>query len=153
MSIDTITQNSAPSWVLEVAKYRWWILLALIVLLLLLVVIAGSGWRGNWSRGGRGWNSAGRLVTLANHLATGRCRDRSESRELDAADRRGSAAESRFRRHAAGVAPAAGPTTGGDSAQAAAFRGATSDLFTGLLDVPADPAPAPALEFATLRQR
>ena len=35
--------------------------------------------------------------------------------------------------------------------QAAAFRSATSDLFTGLLDVPVDPAPTPALEFATLK--
>jgi hypothetical protein len=50
------------------------------------------------------------------------------------------------------VAPAAGGATGGpDSTQARAFRNATSDLFTGLHDVPLDPPPPPALEFAALK--
>jgi hypothetical protein len=35
--------------------------------------------------------------------------------------------------------------------QAAAFRSATLDLFTGLLDVPVDPAPAPGLELVNLK--
>jgi hypothetical protein len=52
---------------------------------------------------------------------------------------------------APGVAPAAGATSGPDSAPAAAFRSATTDLFTSFQDFPVDPPPAPALEMAALK--
>ena len=151
VSIDTITQNSAPSWVLEVAKYRWWILLALIVLLLLLVVIAGVVGA-----------AIGAAVVAVGILGAVWSRLRTISQQaviltdlnpVNMTSQTVAAAPPNpaFAVAAAGVAPIAGPATGSDSAQAAAFRGATSDLFTGLLDVPADPAPAPTLELATLK--
>lgn len=55
------------------------------------------------------------------------------------------------------VEPLGTPTpTGGsgtaDSAQGAAFRRATTDLFAALQTLPANPAPAPALDIPTLRK-
>ena len=114
-------------------------------------------WSDRWScrghRGcrGRGRNWSGRLVTSAYHLAAGHGGERSESREHDAADRCGSAAESCLRRDRRRGRHLPRAHDRRRSAQAAAFRSATSDLFTGLLDVPIDPAPAPTLDLATLK--
>ncbi|MGC2109994.1 MAG: hypothetical protein WA655_10790, partial [Candidatus Korobacteraceae bacterium] len=154
VSIDTITQNSEPSWVLEVAKYRTWILLALIVLLLLLVVIAGVA-GGIAAAVGAAVIAIGIGVAVRSRLRT-ISQQAAVATDLNPANMTPQAVAAAppnpaFAVTAAGVAPAAGPTTGGDSAQAAAFRSATSDLFTGLLDVPADPAPAPTLVLATLK--
>lgn len=154
VSIDAITQNSEQSWVLEVAKYRRWILLAMIILLVLLVVIAGvvggiaaaigaavvaigigvAAWRG--------LQSISQHATLATDLNPANMTPQTVA---------AAPPNPGFAVTAAGVAPVAGSMTGGDSAQAAAFRSATSDLFTGLLDVPADPVPAPTLELGTLK--
>jgi hypothetical protein len=155
VSIDTITQNSEPSWVLEVEKYRTWILLALIVLLLLLVIIAAVAGGIAAAIGaavvavGIGVAVWSRLRTISQQAAVATDLNPANMTPQTVAAAPPNPA---FALTAAGVAPAAGPTTGGDSAQAAAFRSATSDLFTGLLDVPADPAPAPTLELATLKR-
>jgi hypothetical protein len=154
LSIETITQNSEPSWVLQLAKYRTWILLTLIVLLLLLVVIVGAVGGIAAAIGaavvavGIGVAIWSRLRTISQQAAVlTDLNPASMTPQTVAATLPNPA----FAVTAAGVVPAAGPTTGGDSAQAAAFRRATSDLFTGLLDVPGDPAPAPTLELATLK--
>ena len=152
--IDTISQNAAPPWVLEVAKYSRWILLALIILLIVLVIVAGVA-------GGVGAAIGAAVVALPVGFAV-RNWLRNISQQAAVVNDfnpanftpqavAAAAPNPGFSVSPAGVAPAAGPTTGGDSAQAAAFRSATSDLFTGLLDVPADPAPSPALELVTLK--
>jgi len=41
VSIDTISQNAAPPWVLNVTKYSRWILLVLILILIVAIAIAG----------------------------------------------------------------------------------------------------------------
>lgn len=55
-----------------------------------------------------------------------------------------------FQITAAGSTMPAGSSTGPDSAQAAAFRAATSQLFGDFQSLPTDPAPLPALDIATL---
>jgi hypothetical protein len=51
---------------------------------------------------------------------------------------------------ASGAALPAGPSTGADTAEATAFRKATSDLFTTFQALPAQAAPLPALDIKTL---
>ncbi len=153
-SIDTITQNSEPSWVTEVLKYRKWILLALVILLLLVVVIAGLA-------GGLSAAVAAAVVAVGVGVAVwSRLKTISQQatvlNDFNPANMTPQTVAAAppspgFSVTAAGAAPAAGPTSGGDSTQAAAFRTATSDLFTGLLEVPVDPAPSPALALATLK--
>ena len=48
-------------------------------------------------------------------------------------------------------APAPAASAGPDSAEAAAFRSATTDLFTAVQSFPVDPPPAPALQTAALK--
>ena len=154
VAIDTISQNAAPSWMQEVAKYSRWILIALIILLVILVVVAGVA-------GGIAAAAVAVVVAVAAAVAVRNWLKNISQQAAVVNDfnpanftpQSVAAAPPNpgFSVTPAGVAPAAGPTTGGDSAQAAAFRSATSDLFTGLLDVPADPAPSPALELATLK--
>lgn len=55
-----------------------------------------------------------------------------------------------FQITAAGVALAAGPATGPDSAAAADFRSATSDLFVDFQALTLNPTPLPALDIQTL---
>jgi hypothetical protein len=152
--IDTIAQGAAPQWMLDVAKYSQWILLAVIILLILLVVIAGAA-------GGMGAAVVVAAVAIAAEIAIRNALRIISQRaavvnDFNPANFTSQAVASApsnpgFAVTPAGATPAAGPTTGPDSAQATAFRSATSDLFTGLLDVPLDPAPAPALELATLK--
>ena len=154
VSLDTITQNSEPTWVQEVTKYRRWILLALIVLLVLVVIVAGLA-------GGIGAAIAAAVVAIAIGLGVWRILQTIAQQAAVLTDFNpanmtpqtvGAAPPNPgFILTPAGAAPAAGSTTGGDSVQAAAFRVATSDLFTGLLDVPLDPPQAPALALATLK--
>jgi hypothetical protein len=152
--IDTLSQGAAPQWMLDIAKYSAWILLAVIVVLILLVAIAAAV-------GGIGAALVSAAVAVAAFVAVRNALRNISQRaavvnDFNPANFTPQAVASTpsnpdFSVTAAGVAPAAGPTTGSDSAQAAAFRGATSDLFTGRLDVPADPPLAPALELATLK--
>jgi hypothetical protein len=55
-----------------------------------------------------------------------------------------------FQITAAGAAVPAGPVTGPDTAEAAAFRTATSQIFAEFQALPANPAPLPALDIPTL---
>jgi hypothetical protein len=55
-----------------------------------------------------------------------------------------------FQITAAGTPLPAGPATGPDSTQAAAFRNATGQLFGDFQSLPANPAPLPALDIPTL---
>jgi len=154
VSIDTISQNAAPAWVIEVAKYRLWILLALILILILVIVItavtAGIGAAiaavaaavgigiavNNWLK------NISQQAAVVNDLNPASFTPQTVT---------SAAANPGFTVSVAGAAPPAGATSGGDSVQAAAFRSATVDLFTGLQDVPVDPAPAPGLELVALK--
>ena len=130
-------------WVTEVLKYRKWILLALVILLLLVVVIAGVV-------GGLSAAIAAAVVAVGIGVAVwSRLKTISQQATIlndfnpaNMTPQTVAAAPPSpgFSVTAAGAAPAAGPTSGADSTQAAAFRTATSDLFTGLLEVPLDPA-------------
>src|SRR6266849_5165911 len=51
----------------------------------------------------------------------------------------------------AGTPPSGGSSSGADSAQAQAFRGATMDLFTSFQMLPADPPQSAALDLAALK--
>jgi hypothetical protein len=152
--IDTISQSAAPQWMLGIAKYSQWILLAVIILLILLVVIAAAV-------GGIGTALVAAVVAIAAGIAVRNWLHSVSQQAAVAADFNptnftpqavaSATSNPGFSVTPAGVTSAAGPTTGADSVQAAAFRSATSDLFTGLLDVPSDPPLAPALELATLK--
>lgn len=154
VSIDTISQNSAPSWVLEVAKYSRWILIALIILLVILIIISGLA-TGIAAAIGAAVVAVAIGVAVRNWLKN-ISQQAAVVNDFNPANFTPQTVASAppnptFSVTTAGGTPAAGPTSGGDSVQAAAFRSATSDLFTGLLDVPVDPAPAPALELVTLK--
>jgi hypothetical protein len=154
VAIDTLAQNAAPAWMLDVATYAQSILLIVILLLILLVaIVAAAGGIGaalvaavvavgvgvaarNWLR------NIAQQAAVANDLNPANFTPQAVA---------AAAPNPAFSVTSAGTAPAAGPTAGADSAQAAAFRSATADLFAGLLDVPVDPPPAPPLELATLK--
>jgi len=152
--IDTISQGAAPQWMLDIAKYSGWILLAVVLVLILLVAIAAAA-----------VGIVAALVVAAIAVAVGVslrnwlrniAQQAAVVNDFNPANFTPAAVAATstnpgFSVTPAGAAPAAGATTGSDSAQAAAFRSATSDLFTGLLDVPVDPPLAPALELAILK--
>jgi hypothetical protein len=154
VSIDSITQNAVPAWVLELAKYRSLLVFAVVLLFLLLIGLAalggmllaivaiagvvgvGAALRSWWNR----WLQQAQVATAL------------QPASFTAAAVAAVPPNPGFAVTAAGVVPAASTTTGSaDSAAAAAFRSATANLFTAFADTPVDPPQAPALSLAALR--
>jgi hypothetical protein len=155
VSIDAISRKFMPTQVRHLAKYPTWIAIVAALLLLLLIVVAG------FAGGVAAGVAAATVAVAAGTVLWSRFKKLSQQAKV-ATDLQpvnftpqtvaAIPPNSGFQVTAPGVAPAAGGATGGpDSTQARAFRNATSDLFTGLHDVPLDPPPPPALEFAALK--
>lgn len=153
VSIDTISSNSVPSWVKALAKYWKWILIALLLLLLLVAVIVGAF---------AGFGVAAIVVAVAVAAAAAiwpainkLLQQAQAANDLTTANFTPAAvAQSppnpNFTVTTPGTAPASGGT-GADSAQAAAFRNATLDLFTSFQEIPVDPPLAPALDLVGIK--
>jgi hypothetical protein len=150
VSLDTIAQNAVPPWMQFVAKYQQLLLFAVVVVLVLLVVL------GVMAGAVIGAAVVALLIAVvARNWLNNIARQAAVATDLDPANFTPQAVAAiapnpAFSVVAAGVAPPAASASGGDSAQAAAFRRATGDLFTGLLDVPVDPPQASAIELATM---
>jgi hypothetical protein len=154
VSIDSIDQSTVPGWMQTVAKYSKWILIALIVLLVVLVlalalsagvvaaIVAAAAAVGIVIAARKWLQKIEQQAAAANDLNPTTFTPQTVAAAPPSPG---------FTVSAAGTAPPAEPTTGADSAQAAAFRSAAFDLFTGFADEPVDPVRAPALDLATLK--
>jgi len=154
VSLDEIAKGSAPAWADAVARNRGWILLG-IILLLILIVLAVAFAAGLAAAGAAAAIAIGVGIAARRWLASV-ARKAAVAHDLNPASFTPQMVTSAppnpgFAVSAAGVVPAGGPTAGPDSTQAAAFRSATVDLFTGLADAPIDPPLAPVLELAPLK--
>ena len=153
VSIDTISNNLVPPWVKTLTKYWKWILFALLMLLLLVVVLVGVF---------TGVGAAAIVLAVAGAAAAAIWP--AINKLLQQAQAANDLTPAAFTPAAVAQAPpnpsfivtipGTAPPTGGagaDSAQAAAFRSATLDLFTSYREIPVDPPVAPALDLVTLK--
>ncbi len=151
--IEQISNESAPTWAEKLAKWWKWILLGLIVLLAALVVIVGlsAGWAvalgaavAAVAAGAVAWNA------LKNSIASASAASAVQFSNFTAAAVSQVPPRPGFQITTPGTSVAAAGSGGADSAQAAAFRKATSQVFADYQLLPENPAPLPALDIATL---
>jgi hypothetical protein len=155
VSLEQISTNLVPGWLRSLLKDWKWIALVLLILFLLLVVVVALT---------AGLLAALILIAIGAAVAAALRRfianllkKVQEAAELTMAGMTPQAIAQAppnpgFAVTPPGTPPATGgPTTGPDSAQALAFRGAASDLFTSFQALPVDPAPAPSLDLASLK--
>jgi hypothetical protein len=154
VSVDQVGTQSAPSWAEKLLKWRPWILIALVVLLTLIEVIAAvaAGWIAaliaaavGVATGAIAWN------TLNNSVASATAASQVQFSAFTPAAVAQVPPRSNFQITTPGTEAAAGGAGAADSAQAAAFREATSQLFSEYQELPANPAPLPALDLAALQ--
>lgn len=159
VSIDQAASQSAPGWAEKFVAFwkKWskWIIVALVVLLVVIGVVAGLA--ASWAV------AVGIIVAVAAGLAAAwailknSIADAAAASEVQFTDFTTQAVTqispaSNFQITAPGVALAGGRGTGAaDSAQAALFRTATTQLFSEYQALPENPAPLPALDIAALR--
>ena len=151
--IEQVSNQLEPPGGAGLLKYKNWILIGLIVAVILIVILAavlfglvtailaavilGSAAMAIW-------------MQIQKTLATVAAAQQLQFSNFTPTAIAQIPARSNFQIVPAGTAP--GPLGAGttDSAQAAAFRSATSDLFTNYAALPANPAPLPALNIAAL---
>ena len=152
--IEQIANQSAPSWAETLLKWWKWILLALIVLLAAVVVIVGlaAGWAVALgvavvavAAGVAVWNAVKNSIASAMSASALQVSNFTPQVVADVP------ARSSFQITTPGTPQAAAGSGGTDSAQAAAFRKATSQVFADYQSLPENPAPLPALDLATLQ--
>ena len=154
VSIDQISNQAAPSWAENVVKWWKWILIGLIVLLAVIVLIVAftAGWAAalgvaiaciviaagvwNYLKNTIAGAEAATQVQFANFTTT---------TVMQVPPRPG------FQVMAAGAPLPSSSAAGADSAQAAAFRSATSQLFGNYQALPVNPGPLPSLDLPTLQ--
>jgi len=159
VSLDQTAQKSAPAWAEALlkwwTKYRKWIILGLILLLIVVAVVVGiiAGFAA----------ALGAVVILAgiafaawtflkNALASATAASDVQFSNFTPQTVAQVSPASNFTITVPGVALAGGRGTGAaDSAQAAAFRTATAQLFGEYAALPANPGPLPVLNITTLR--
>ncbi|HEY7402702.1 MAG TPA: hypothetical protein VIB39_04225 [Candidatus Angelobacter sp.] len=152
-SLEQLAGNISPGWIQKLAKYGLWVALAVLILLLIMIsVIAAVG----------GAAAAAAVVVIIAAASAALfpiikklLQRAQEATELTMAGfTRQTIAEvppsASFAVTAPGVPPPAA-SAGPDSAQASAFRRATTDLFTAVQSFPVDPPPSPSLETAALK--
>jgi hypothetical protein len=155
VSIEQVSDQLAPPWAKSLAATWPWILVVLLLILLLVIILLAAA--GAWAIAGAMlaiaavvvaalWSTIG--SALQNAAASGGLRMSGFTPQAVAQ----TPARPNFAVAAAGTTPGtAGTATGADSAQAAAFRAATADLFTQFQGIPADPPPQPALDLVALK--
>jgi hypothetical protein len=159
VSLDTVASQSAPAWAEALLKWwkKWskWIIVGLIVLLIVVAVVVGIV-AGLAAALGVvvaivGVLAAARLA-LKNILATAAAGNEVQFSNFTPQAIAQVPPASNFQ-ITAPVVPLAGGRGSGpaDSAQAAAFRSATSQVFGAYQALPANPGPLPALDINGLR--
>ena len=154
VSIDQISNQSAPSWAENLLKWKKWILLGVILLLAVVVVIAGLA--GGWAAAlvaavicaaaaAAAWNA------LKNSIASATAASSMQPSNFTPAVVARVPPRASFQITAPGTAASAAGSGSADSAQAAAFRAATSQLFAEYQLLPVNPGPLPSLDIATLQ--
>jgi hypothetical protein len=153
VSVDHVASRSAPSWAEKLLKWRPWILIGLVALVVLIVVIlaAAAGWiaalvaaAASVAAGAIAWNK------LKNFVASATAASQVHFSAFTPAAVAQVPPKSNFQITAPGTVAVSGGGTA-DSVQAAAFRKATSQLFSEYQQLPANAAPLPALDLTTLR--
>ncbi len=153
VSIEQVSDQLAPQWERDLAKYWNWIKLVLLVLILLLIVLVGV------FTGVLAAVVVAVVVAVA-ALALGpairkllqraRAADELKLSSFTPAVAGQAPSNSNFTITSPGTQPTAA-APGPDSRQAAAFRTATVDLFTSFQSLPVDPPLRPALDFSALK--
>lgn len=154
VSIDQISNQSAPSWAENLLKWKKWILLGVILLLAVVVVIAGLA--GGWAAAlvaavicaaaaAAAWNA------LKNSIVSATAASSMQPSNFTPAVVAQVPPRPSFQITAPGTAASAAGFGSADSAQAAAFRAATSQLFAEYQLLPVNPGPLPSLDIATLQ--
>jgi hypothetical protein len=154
VSIEQVSSTATPPEQQWLAKNWRWVLILFIVLAAIAVIVAAAA-----------AGVAAAVVAIVAVVAAGvalwkkiqdALHQKQEAADLTMAGFTPQAASqaapnAAFAVVAPGVSPGASSATGADSVQATAFRSAAEDLFTAFQDFPAEPAPAPALDFAELK--
>ena len=151
--IEQVSNQLIPSGAADLLKYKQWILIALIVAVILIVivvavlfgliaafvaaVVAGAAAAGFWAQ-------------IQKTLATAAAAQQLQFVNFTPAAIAQVPPRPDFQIVAAGTAPPPQGTGTADSAQAAAFRSATSVFFTNYTALPSNPQALPALNIAAL---
>jgi hypothetical protein len=154
VSIDQISNQSAPTWAGDLLKWKKWVLIATIIVIGAVVVVAGLA--GGWAAAlvaavvcaaaaAAAWNA------LKNSIAGATAASSMQPSSFTPALVAQVPARPNFRITTPGTAASTASSGSADSAQAAAFRAATSQIFAEYQLLPDNPAPLPALDIATLK--
>ncbi len=152
--IEQISDQSAPSWAEKLLKWWKWILLGLIVLLAIFVLVAGlvAGWAValvvavvSVAAAAAAWS------VLKNYIASATAASSVQFSNFTPAAVSQVPPRPAFQITTPGTTSSATTSGSADSAQAAAFRAATSDVFAAYQQLPENPAPLPSLDIAALR--
>ena len=155
VSLEQLSTTIAPTWVKTVAKYWKWITLVLLFLAVLIIVVAGIA--GGILAGSAAAVMAAAVTAIVQPLFKKLLKKAKDATDLTPEgftpqNVAQTPPKPAFVITPAGIPPASGgPSTGGDSPQASAFRSATSELFTFLHALPADPPQAAMLDLAALK--
>jgi hypothetical protein len=154
VSIDQISNESAPTWAENLVKWWKWILIALIVLLAVIVLVVGftAGWAATLGVAVAGLVIAALVWNyLKNSIANAQAANQVQFANFTTATVSQVPPRPGFQIMPPGTPQPASSTTGADSAQAAAFRSAVSQVFGNYQSLPANPGALPSLDLATLK--
>ncbi len=156
VSIEQVSDKVAAPWIQKLARWWKWIALLLLLLLLLAVGIVGAIAGAAAAAIVIGVVAAAAAVfwpKLKALLQKGTAASDFKASSFTPDVVAQAPPNPGFAVTAPGAPPtSSGPTTGPDSAQAAAFRSAATDLFTAYQATPVDPPPRPALDLVGLKQ-
>jgi hypothetical protein len=154
VSIDQLSNQSAPTWAEDLLKWKKWILIAAMIVIAAVVVVAGLA--GGWAAAlvaavacaaaaAAAWNA------LKNSIAGATAASSLQPSSFTPALVAQVPARPNFQITTPGTAASTASSGSADSAPAAAFRAATSQVFAEYQLLPNNPAPLPALDIATLK--
>jgi predicted XRE-type DNA-binding protein len=153
-SIDQVSEAAAPKWAETLLKWWRWILLAIIVVALIVAIVVGVT---------VSWIAAAVIIVavagaigaawaaLSAPLATAKAASEMQFASFTPSEVAAVPPRPGFAITSPGAPQPAGGSGTTDSPEAAAFRTATSQLFTDFHELPANPGPAPSLDIAQLK--
>jgi hypothetical protein len=152
--IDQVSPQAAPAWAEFIVK--WWLLILVAIIIVVAVAAVIVGLTVGWIAALVLVIAVAIAVALAWLIAKSAIAAATAANAVQFANFTPQAVaavapEPAFTITAPGVAEPPGPPGPADSAQAASFRSATSDLFTDFQALPLNPAPLPSLDLTALR--
>jgi hypothetical protein len=154
VSIDQVSNEAAPSWAETLLKWWKWILIALIVLLAVIVLIVG--FTVSWTAA-LGVLAAAIVIGFAlwnllkNGIGNAEAANQMQFSNFTPTVIANVPPQPGFQITAPGMPMTSTGSGSTDSAQAAAFRSATSQLFGNYQSLPLNPGPMPSLNLGTLQ--